>query len=187
MLAKQQSCYQSRPFTALLLNLFKHQRRGLHKCDNRNVKTESHGWQKKQEKRSNLLYVTLPTFHMQPVIQNLVSSISTYVQEHLKPSYLWCEKEVLWPQTIYSSPSASSIIVQTAKSILNQMMLHNLFHISLSYSGCLLFSSWYSRHGIHFERDNMTNTNHAVRLSTTAGLGWIPIRDQEWKKRLHLW
>lgn len=139
---------------------------------------------KNWKKRSNLLYVTLPTFHMQPVTQNLVSSISTYVQKHLKPSYLWCEKEVLQPQTRRSSPPASSITIQTAKSTLNQMMLSNCFHISLSNSGCLLFSS---RHGIHFKRDNMPNSYYVVRLSTTAGLGWIPIRDQEWKKRLHLW
>lgn len=144
MLAKQQSCYWNRPFTALLLNLCKCKTRRLQKCEHRNVKTESHVWPKNRGKNP----VCSNTTHFSPVFQNLVSSISTYIQEYLKSPYLWCEREVLQPQTSHSCLPASPITVKLAKSTLNQIMLSNCFHISVSDNGCLLFSSWYSRHGI---------------------------------------
>lgn len=58
------------------------------KCEDRKP------WMTKNGKNPHLLYVTLPTIHMlhfTPYFsRSLVSSISTYFQDHLKPSYLWC-------------------------------------------------------------------------------------------------
>lgn len=103
----------------------------------------------KKKKGKKVQFALCNTAHFSPVFYNLVSSVSTYIQSHLKTSYLWCEREVLQPQTSYRCPPASPITIKTAKSTLNQIMLSNCFHISLSDNGCLLFSSGYSRYGIH--------------------------------------